>query len=446
MPTCIALIAHDRKKDDIVAFAQRHRHILSRYQLIATGTTGQRIQQGTDLPIERMQSGPLGGDAQIATRVVDGDVAAIIFLIDPLYAQPHEPDIQALLRICNVHNVPLATNLATAEAVVQQLSQARVGHLIFNPVAGQGNPDQDLALIRQLLEPQIQLQVTLTNEDEDPAEQAQRAIAAGADLILASGGDGTISAVAGATLNTEIPFGIIPRGTANAFAAALAIPGHIQGACETILAGTTRVVDTARCNGSPFILLTGIGFEAEMVDRASRELKNRLGTLAYLLAGVQQFHEQTAFHAVIDIEGELIEFETGTITVANAAPATSILAQGFGQVLVDDGLLDVTISTPQTRLQSFAAITSLFTAALVNTPTNREDIIRLRTSRLRITTNPPQKVVVDGEIIGTESVELECVPRSLVVFAPLANQLPSSSTSETKEEPADPSTSTEQQA
>ncbi|MBK4731847.1 methylglyoxal synthase [Oxynema sp. CENA135] len=124
MSSTIALIAHDRKKDDIVGFANKHRQFLDRYRLIATGTTGGRIHEATGLNVEQMQSGPLGGDAQIATQVVEGQVKAVIFLIDPLFAQPHEPDIQALLRICNVHQVPLATNLATAEAILASLAIA----------------------------------------------------------------------------------------------------------------------------------------------------------------------------------------------------------------------------------------------------------------------------------------------------------------------------------
>ncbi|QIZ70313.1 methylglyoxal synthase [Oxynema aestuarii] len=124
MSSTIALIAHDRKKDDIAEFANKHRQFLDRYRLIATGTTGGRIHDATGLNVEKMQSGPLGGDAQIATQVVEGKVKAVIFLIDPLFAQPHEPDIQALLRICNVHQVPLATNLATAEAILASLAIA----------------------------------------------------------------------------------------------------------------------------------------------------------------------------------------------------------------------------------------------------------------------------------------------------------------------------------
>lgn len=114
----IALIAHDRQKDDLVAFCVQHRDQLERFELIATGTTGQRIGEATRLPVHRYLSGPLGGDAQIAARIAQKEVRAVIFLVDPLYAHPHEPDIQGLLRVCNVHNVPLATNLATAELVL----------------------------------------------------------------------------------------------------------------------------------------------------------------------------------------------------------------------------------------------------------------------------------------------------------------------------------------
>ncbi len=121
MKPTLALIAHDRKKDDLLAFVKDNLDILSRYHLIATGTTGSRIQVETGLEVECMLSGPLGGDAQIAAQVVEGHVLGVFFLTDPLYAQPHEPDIQALQRICNLRNVALATNLATAEAIVNSL-------------------------------------------------------------------------------------------------------------------------------------------------------------------------------------------------------------------------------------------------------------------------------------------------------------------------------------
>jgi methylglyoxal synthase len=120
VPT-IALIAHDGKKDDMIRFVRSHRDQLTHFQLIATGTTGERIKQATGLTVERMLSGPYGGDAQIAAKVAEGQIAALFFMVDPLYAHPHEPDINGLLRICNVYDVPLATNEATARLLLAGL-------------------------------------------------------------------------------------------------------------------------------------------------------------------------------------------------------------------------------------------------------------------------------------------------------------------------------------
>ena len=127
----LALIAHDSKKEDMVSLLKSHRNELARLDLVATRSTGQLIQSRVGLSVTLMQSGPHGGDQQIGALVANGDVRAVIFLRDPLMAQPHEPDISALLRICDVHDVPLATNLATAEAVLHLLfehPEALAGH------------------------------------------------------------------------------------------------------------------------------------------------------------------------------------------------------------------------------------------------------------------------------------------------------------------------------
>ena len=120
-PPTLALIAHDQKKGDLQAFCQARRALLARFTLIATGTTGRLIAEATGLSVHRYLSGPLGGDAQIAARVAVGEVAGVIFLVDPLFAHPHEPDIQSLLRVCNVHNVPVATNGASADYLLRGL-------------------------------------------------------------------------------------------------------------------------------------------------------------------------------------------------------------------------------------------------------------------------------------------------------------------------------------
>lgn len=122
MTTRVALIAHDRKKDDIVALAREFEPLLKRCVLVATGTTGGRIAEALGLEVERMLSGPHGGDLQIGAQLAEGKVSAVIFLRDPMTAQPHEPDINALVRACDVHNVPCATNLASARMVLAQLA------------------------------------------------------------------------------------------------------------------------------------------------------------------------------------------------------------------------------------------------------------------------------------------------------------------------------------
>lgn len=121
VPPRIALIAHDHKKDAMVRLAMEFAPLLRRCTLSATGTTGGRLVDEVGLTVERMLSGPWGGDLQIGARLAQGEVDAVIFLRDPMTPQPHEPDINALVRACDVHDVPCATNLSTARMVLVQL-------------------------------------------------------------------------------------------------------------------------------------------------------------------------------------------------------------------------------------------------------------------------------------------------------------------------------------
>jgi methylglyoxal synthase len=117
----IALIAHDRKKELMVKLVTAYREILAQHQLYATGTTGTRIQEATGLPVHRYKSGPLGGDQQIGAMISEDDLDMVIFLRDPLAAQPHEPDVTALIRLSDVYEIPLATNIGTAEILLRGL-------------------------------------------------------------------------------------------------------------------------------------------------------------------------------------------------------------------------------------------------------------------------------------------------------------------------------------
>lgn len=295
--------------------------------------------------------------------------------------------------------------------------------LIFNPVAGQSDPEQDLLTIETLLAPEIDLDIRLTTPEVDASQLAQEAVERGVHMIIASGGDGTLSATAEALVGTNIPLGVISRGTANAFASALGIPDTIEGACQTILQGTTRVVDAAQCNGKPMVLLAGVGFEAEMVEKADRESKNRFGMLAYILAGVKQLREFDTFEAKIETDEKVITVTAGAVTVANAAPPTSILAQGPAGIIFDDGLLDLTVVAPENRTGAIASAYHLLQSAFRGDAAERDDIGYLRARRIKVTTEPPQKVVLDGEIIGTTPIDVECVPGGLTILVPVTEEV-----------------------
>ncbi|MCQ2009168.1 MAG: methylglyoxal synthase [Sporolactobacillus sp.] len=122
----IALIAHDKKKPEMVEFTTAYSFLLGQHQLYATGTTGLKIMEATGLKVHRFQSGPLGGDQQIGAMIAANNMDMVIFLRDPLTAQPHEPDVNALLRLSDVYRIPLATNLASAELLMHALKRGEM--------------------------------------------------------------------------------------------------------------------------------------------------------------------------------------------------------------------------------------------------------------------------------------------------------------------------------
>jgi methylglyoxal synthase len=128
MPKAVALIAHDKKKTDLAFFAKDHAEVLSKFPLVATSTTGSVLRDKARLKVDSVRSGPEGGDLQIGGMIAEGKILAVIFFRDPLTAQPHEPDVSALMRICDVHSIPLATNLGTAQAIIDWLEEQLESH------------------------------------------------------------------------------------------------------------------------------------------------------------------------------------------------------------------------------------------------------------------------------------------------------------------------------
>ncbi len=114
----LALIAHDQKKAEMVSWAMKNKESLARFNLCGTGTTAKLVGDATGLEVKRYLSGPLGGDQQIGAKIAEGEIDAVVFFWDPLNAQPHDPDVKALLRIAVVYDIPIATNTATANYVI----------------------------------------------------------------------------------------------------------------------------------------------------------------------------------------------------------------------------------------------------------------------------------------------------------------------------------------
>ena len=261
-----------------------------------------------------------------------------------------------------------------------------------------------------------------TTPDVTAEMLSQQAMAAGADCVIASGGDGTVSTVAGALIHKEAVLGIVPRGTANAIAAAFDISDNVREACRTLLDGVPREVDVATCNGKPLILLAGVGLEADVVSQANRQLKDRIGSAAYILSAFQQVRDLDVFEVVMETPDRIITVEASGITVANVAPATSVLAQGASGVVPYDGLLDVTIFAPKGTGSAIAASYNLFQTALNKRSTQREDVGYFRCKSINISTSPAQKVVLDGEMMGETPIDVQCVPKGLKIMTPKAGR------------------------
>ncbi len=301
------------------------------------------------------------------------------------------------------------------------LSLEKTLTLIVNPVAGGGKWSQYKEDVLSRLNEKFKVTVKETTPEVDGKMLAKEARDEGTDIIVACGGDGTLTEVASALINTNVTMGIIPFGTANALSQVL--HGYISKvmpistACDIIIDGATLKIDTATCNDKVMLLVAAVGFEEKMISAADREEKNVGGQFAYLkgLWNAISNNESMTFDVAIE-DNEPERFQTPSFVIANAAPMTTALAQGAEQPDITDGKLDITWLLPQTSSdKQFQSLAELVFSP-VESKKQSDSIRHKQASSLTLTFDKPTAYAVDGEIYEGQSLVIKTLPHSLTVL------------------------------
>ncbi len=286
--------------------------------------------------------------------------------------------------------------------------------VILNPAAGQDEAVLP-TLNRVFREVDIEWDVSLTHERGDARRLAREAVQAGAELVAAYGGDGTVMETASGLIGSDVPLGILPGGTANVMAIELGVPRELEAAARLLLAPDVerRALDVGRVGEEHFLLRLGTGFEAVVIEGAERELKDRMGTLAYILSAIKALREppQTTYRLLLDDES--VQIEGMSCLVANSGNLGLPGLALHPKIDVSDGLLDVVVI----RQVDFDTLISLAAsvAGVENVP---ESLPHWQVRRVRIESDPVQDVQADGEMIGETPIEVEVVPQALQVVVP----------------------------
>lgn len=297
--------------------------------------------------------------------------------------------------------------------------------VIANPVSGGGKWSQMRDEVDDYLSPYFQLEYHQTSLDQSAAELAEQALQRGVQRIIVCGGDGTVSEVAGVVTGSSVILGLIPAGTANALCHVLYglqskfVP--VQVACSAIIAGETCDMDMAYCNDEPMLLAMGLGLEEHMISFAQREVKDRWGQWAYIQGFIDALQNQPEFSVSMTLDDETFEVVTRSLVVANASPATSVLAQGNGMPEFNDGYLDVTWIEPSDKAGTdYKAISAL---SLSSQPTEVENsLVQTRQAkRINLIVKGVNAYVLDGEEKEGHQISIDLKASALKVYCPETN-------------------------
>jgi diacylglycerol kinase (ATP) len=287
-------------------------------------------------------------------------------------------------------------------------------YVVINPAAGQDRPV--LAILnRAFRAAELDWDIGITKVDGDAGRLALAAAEAGYDIVAALGGDGTVMDVAGSLAGTETPLAILPGGTANVMSVELGVPNDLALATE-LLTGEhqVRAIDVGRLNNRKFLLRVGMGLEASMVEGAERELKDRVGVLAYGVSAVQALREPMVSHYQIVLDGDIVEAQGVTCFIANVGS----LGQGqftlSPDIAVDDGLLDVVVL----ERADFASLLSVASSVLRGIPAE-QGLLHWQAREITVIADPPQPIQVDGEIMEPGPISARIDPSALKVIVPI---------------------------
>ncbi len=245
-------------------------------------------------------------------------------------------------------------------------------------------------------------------------------------IVVACGGDGTLTAVAEQLVGSDIVLGVIPLGTANAVAKTLfgVLDANIETACDAIIEGQSIKIDTAQCNGKPMLLMAAIGFEEKMISHSEQIDKDGLGQLAYLQGLWQAINQNTLFEVEVSLDDQAPEtIETASLAVANLAPFTSVLSQGGGLPNYSDGMLDVTwlapgkVLTDNVRNLFELAVSGLLSSATDEAIEPTEAIHHRTAKRIHINAVQCNAYVIDGEVYHDLPITVTSLPKSLNIIS-----------------------------
>jgi YegS/Rv2252/BmrU family lipid kinase len=287
-------------------------------------------------------------------------------------------------------------------------------HVVINPAAGQ--PEPILHILNSIFRPAgVRWDVSITHEFGDATRQARQAAEDGADVVVAYGGDGTVMEVVNGLIGTEAVLGLVPGGTGNVLSIELDIPQTSEEAARLVISPDAQIrkIDVGQSGEKSFMLRTYVGFDAQRIQLTTREMRDRYGRLAYLIAALKAIPESKAMRYRLTLDGEDVECEGFTCIVENAGNMGVRSLSLVPDVSISDGLLDVIVIHGLDPLSLASALGSI-----ADTPLDSDRFHHWQARQITIATDPPQAVIADGESWGETPITMKVLPGVVRVIGP----------------------------